>query len=337
MKIFIVGGTGLLGAAGAAELIKRGHSVCSIALPPMPIGANIPGQMDISLGNFMAMSDDELKEKMAGCEGFVFAAGVDERVEFKSPVYDSYFKYNIAPVARMLKIAKACNVKKAVILGSYFSYFAKVWPEKKLYDKHPYIRSRIDQEKVALSFSDDDMEVMVLELPYIFGTQTGRKPVWMILVDMLLDMKKNIYFPRGGTAMVTVKQVGEIIAGAIEKGIGGTCYPVGIYNKKWKDFLKIVNINMGCPEKKIITIPTFIYRINAYLTKRKYEKKGIEPGLDPLGFVDIMTADTFIDGKKLISEFKISDDDIDAAIGESIRFCLEIKGNEENIISMRAE
>lgn len=42
MKVFIVGGTGLLGAAGAKELISRGHSVKSVALPPLPKGADIP-------------------------------------------------------------------------------------------------------------------------------------------------------------------------------------------------------------------------------------------------------------------------------------------------------
>ena len=36
MKILMIGGTGLLGSAGARELIKRGHEVRSIALPPLP-------------------------------------------------------------------------------------------------------------------------------------------------------------------------------------------------------------------------------------------------------------------------------------------------------------
>ena len=42
MRVFIAGGTGLLGSAGAIELIKRGHSVTSVALPPIPNGAQIP-------------------------------------------------------------------------------------------------------------------------------------------------------------------------------------------------------------------------------------------------------------------------------------------------------
>ena len=60
MKIFIVGGTGLLGSEAAKELIKRGHQVTSLALPPIPMGANLPPEMELTLGNYLTMSDDEL-------------------------------------------------------------------------------------------------------------------------------------------------------------------------------------------------------------------------------------------------------------------------------------
>lgn len=70
MNVFMIGGTGLLGSAAAAELIARGHQVKSIALPPLPEGAPIPEEMEIVLGNYLTMSDDELREKMAGCDPF---------------------------------------------------------------------------------------------------------------------------------------------------------------------------------------------------------------------------------------------------------------------------
>jgi len=38
----MIGGTGLLGSQGAAELISRGHKVKAIALPPLPQGAVLP-------------------------------------------------------------------------------------------------------------------------------------------------------------------------------------------------------------------------------------------------------------------------------------------------------
>ena len=144
MKVFLIGGTGLLGSEAAKVLIERGHEVISIALPPLPQGAVLPEQMQIEFGNYLEMSDDELKKYMTGCEGFVFAAGVDERVEGPAPIYDLYKKYNIDPVKRLLGIAKECGVKHAAICGSYFSYFAKCRKDLKLAETHPYIRSRLD-------------------------------------------------------------------------------------------------------------------------------------------------------------------------------------------------
>ncbi len=49
MKVFMIGGTGLLGSAAARIFIDRGHSVKSVALPPLPEGAPIPEEMEISL------------------------------------------------------------------------------------------------------------------------------------------------------------------------------------------------------------------------------------------------------------------------------------------------
>ena len=107
--------------------------------------------MEIEFGNFLELSDEQLEAAMTGMDAFVYAAGVDERVEFPAPVYDAYKKYNIDPVDRCLAMAKKCGVKRCVVLGSYFSWLAKTHPEMDLCAKHPYIRSRIDQEKVLQS------------------------------------------------------------------------------------------------------------------------------------------------------------------------------------------
>ncbi len=103
MKVFMIGGTGLLGSEAARELIARGHEVSSLALPPLPAGAVLPPEMKLEFGNYLEMSDEELKGHLNGCEGFVFAAGVDERVEGPAPIYDMYKKYNVETVVQLSK------------------------------------------------------------------------------------------------------------------------------------------------------------------------------------------------------------------------------------------
>ncbi|HKM30238.1 MAG TPA: NAD(P)-dependent oxidoreductase, partial [Bacilli bacterium] len=287
MKIFIIGGTGLLGSQAAAELISRGHKVSSIALPPIPDGALLPKEMEISLGNYIDMSDEELLMNFEGCEGFIFAAGVDERIERPPSIYQFFKKYNIDTVKRLLGLAKKAGVKHAVILGSYFSYFAKKNPEMELTKWHPYIRSRIDQEKEAFKFADLDFDVAILELPYIFGTQPGRKPVWTFLVENLLMMKKLTFYPKGGTTMLTVKQVGQAIAGALEKNKGANAYPIGYYNMEWKEMIGIFNENIGLEKNKIVTVPKFLYRMMMKKIMKEQIENNIEGGLNMVKFTDI--------------------------------------------------
>ena len=106
MKVFMIGGTGLLGSAAAQMFIDNGHSVKSVALPPLPEGAPIPEEMELVFGDYNKKTDDEIREMMTGCDSFIFAAGVDERVEFPAPVYEAYEKYNIQPLKRLIPLAK---------------------------------------------------------------------------------------------------------------------------------------------------------------------------------------------------------------------------------------
>lgn len=337
MNVFMIGGTGLLGSEAARQLILRGHTVSAIALPPLPNGAALPPEMRIDFGNYLEMRDEELRAHFAGCEGFVFAAGVDERVEGPAPIYDLFKRYNITPLARLLRIAQECGVRHTVICGSYFSYFAKIWPEKALTKWHPYIRSRVDQEQMALSFAGDGFDVAILELPYIFGAQPGRKPVWVFLIELIRGMKNATLYPKGGTAMVTVRQVGEAIAGALERNRGGRCYPIGYDNLTWVEMLKIVHKYMGCPDRRIITIPNWLYALGGRRLLRQQQKAGHEGGLHLVRFANVMCSNAFIDRSLGYDKLGVTPDDIDAAIGESVRLCLDILDGKADAVSMKGE
>lgn len=336
MNIFLIGGTGLLGCDAARMFIEQGHKVKSIALPPVPEGVEIPEGMELTFGSYLDFSDDDYREFFKDCDCFIFAAGIDDRVELPPPIYDEYVKYNIKPIDRIMTIAKECGVKKAVILGSYFSYFAKKFPEMELTKKHPYIRSRIEQEKTALKFAEDGkMDVAVLELPYIFGTQPGRKPVWVILVEQIANMPKVTLYPKGGTTMVTVRQVSQAIVGAATKTKGGVAYPIGYYNLTWDELLKIVHEEMGFKNRKIIHIPKWMFKMYGKKLKKEYEEKNLEPGLNPIDLADIMCMEAFID-KKWSEMLGVTEDDIESAIRDSIALSVEaMKGKE--LIGMKAE
>ena len=339
MNVLIFGGTGLLGCAAAQIFIDRGHKVKTIALPPLPEGAPIPEEMEIEFGNFLELTDEELEAAMTGVDAFVYAAGVDERVEFPPPVYDMYKKYNIDPVDRCLAMAKKCGVKRCVILGSYFAWLAKDRPDMKLTEKHPYIASRIEQEEVAFKYADDDMGVAVLELPYIFGTQPGRRPVWVILIEQLQRFEKMpvTMYSKGGTAMLTVRQVGEAIVGAAEQVKGARAYGISCYNLTWSQFLKIVYRAMdGIEDRKIVGVPKWMFKAFGQKMRKDYEKRNIAWGIDPVYLADIMDMNLFIptDDTK---ELGCTPDDIEAAIFDSIKLSKEAFEGKAKLLDMKGE
>ena len=295
--------------------------------------------MEIEFCNIYEKSDEEIKEMMTGYDCFVFAAGIDERVEFPAPVYAAYEKFNINPLKRILPICKEIGMKNAVILGSYFSYLAKERPDMKLTERHPYIRSRIEQEKVAFSFADDNFDVSVLELPYIFGTQPGRKPVWVILIEQIKMMDKLPFtmYPAGGTAMLTVRQVGQVIVGAAEKSKGAKAWPISMYNQTWKEFLKIVYAARGMGDnRKVISVAPWMMRMGLGKVKKEYAAKGIESGIDVDGLPDIMDINLFIDRKYAV-ELGATEDDIKAAITDSIKVSQAAYDGKVKLLEMKGE
>ena len=339
MNVFMVGGTGLLGCMAAEIFLERGHSVTSIALPPLPVGAPIPKEMKLELGNLYEKTDEEIRQLLQGHDCFVFAAGIDERVEFPAPVYDAYDRFNIQPLRRILPLCKEAGVKKAVILGSYFSYLAKERPDMKLCEKHAYIRSRIDQEEVAFSYADENFDVAVLELPYIFGTQPGRKPVWVILIEQLARMDKLPFtmYPAGGTAMLTVRQVGQVIVGAAEKSKGAKAWPISMYNMTWKEFLKIVYEARGMgANRKIISIPPWVMKLGVAPTVKEFEARGIEYGVDPMQLPYIMDLNLFMPDS-FAKELGATEDDIRSAIFDSVRVSQAAYEGKVALLEMKSE
>ena len=326
MKIFMIGGTGLLGCEAATTLIKRGHQVKSVALPPLPEGAPIPKEMELVFGDINKKTDEEIEQMLEGCDCFIFAAGVDERKEFPAPVMDYYYKYNIAPLERIFPLCKKAGVKRAVVLGSYFSYLSKIKPDMNLEERNPYFKSRLIQEDVCKKACDDNFSVAVLELPYIFGTQPGRRPVWTVLIEQISGMDKLPFtlYPKGGTAMLTCRQVGQAIAGAATKegAKGFEAIPISMYNMKWDKFLGIVYEARGMHNRKIVGIPPFMMKLGMYGIVKDYKKRGIDSGMDPLQLPYIMDYDLFITDK-YTRDLGVADDDIEAAITDSIKVSQE--------------
>jgi len=155
MKVTIIGGTGLLGYHAMRELIKRGHKVSILALPPLPAAGLFPEDVSIHLRDLNQLADAELADLLRDQDAVVFAAGVDDRVTPKAPAYPFFQRHNVATTTRIAQISRQAGVQRFIILGLYFAYFHRMWPHLELTRHHPYIRSHVEQSAAALEAGGD--------------------------------------------------------------------------------------------------------------------------------------------------------------------------------------
>jgi nucleoside-diphosphate-sugar epimerase len=316
LKVLIIGGTGFLGWHATKELLACGHKVKILALPPAPLTGLFPAEVDIQLADMLTLSDAELKATLLGTDALIFAAGVDDRTTPPKPAYPFFYKHNAESVRRVFTLARTAGVKHGVVLGSYFAYFDRLWPEMKLSVHHPYIRSRVEQAKAAIEAGGTEMSVSILELPYIFGSMPGKAPLWKPLIRYITS-QFPLFYPAGGTTCVTVTQVAQAIRGAVEHGEHGVCYPIGGSNLTWVQLLEEISRLAG-KSKRVITLPDWLVKTGAWCLKISHDLKGLESGLDPVAFIDLQTRNTFIDPMFSQNTLNYKDEDLTQALFETI-------------------
>ncbi len=323
MRVFVVGGTGLLGWHTLKELLARGHEVSTIALPPLPAQGILPPEVACRLGDLFAMGDAEQLALFRGCEGLVYAAGLDDRAVLEKPAYPRFREANVDQCLRSLRLAREAGVRRAVVFGSYFTHFDREWPELRLAETHSYIRSRKEQREAVLAESGAGFETVLLELPYIFGTMPGRRPLWAFLLDMLAAMGPIVFYPQtsGGTAMITVAQTARAAAGALERGSGGRSYAIGGENMRWAEFIPLLLESSGS-RARVLHVPKVLYKLGNLAIERRWARAGREGGLDLVALAEIMYRDAFLDPAPAMDALGYGPDDVRAAIRETVAACL---------------
>jgi dihydroflavonol-4-reductase len=319
-KVFIVGGTGFLGYHAIQEFLKKGWEVTALGLPPAPPADLSPPSVKVVLQRIDTASDEDLLALLRGHEALVFAAGLDDRSTVAKPSYPKFRHANVEAPSRLFRLASQAGIKRAVVLGSYFAYFNRVWPEMKLAERHPYIRSRVEQEAALTSVPG--LEACVLELPYIFGTLPvpGWKPLWTPLVKYIRS-SKTLFYMKGGTACISARVVGRAIVAAVERGEPGKAYPIGQENLSWPQMLGRLAAADGREVKKVLTVPAGLIHIAMQGVLLSHALKGIEGGLNMRYFAPLQTAETYVDPAISQQALVYDLDSLDDSFRETVKAC----------------
>jgi len=317
-SVLILGGTGFIGWHAAHEFLRRGWQVTAVALPPLPAPDLFPPAVRVELADFRMLSDDAFAALLQGHEAAVFAIGADDRMTPKAPAYPFFKQANVDSTVRFIRLCRRAGCTDVVALGSYFSHFARLWPELELARHHPYIRSRVAQEDAATAEAGSDVRLAILELPYVFGAMPGRIPLWKPLIDYVRSAPL-IPYPRGGTNCVSVQHVAEAVVGAIGKS---GRFLVGDENLPWKDLLGRLSALTG-RRKRVLTLPDWLVCSGASLLHALHSLQDRESGLDPVQFIKVQTAETFFDPAPARAALGFGSGGLDDALAATVAACPE--------------
>ncbi|MCQ2815385.1 MAG: NAD(P)-dependent oxidoreductase [Bacilli bacterium] len=324
-KIMILGGTGFLGYYTAKLALERGYEVASDSLDDINLEGWYPKEIKTSFIDVFKASEDELVELMKGYDYMIYSIGPDDRYTPPAPAYHFFHDNLVDNCAKAFRAAEKAGVKKSVVFNSYFAYFDRRYPEMELAKKHLYIRCRVEQAKL-LNEQKKNMEVVVLEFPYIFGKMPERMPIWKdVFLDRYVNGKKTVFFSKGGTTMISVTHIAEAALGALEYGKDGERYPVGDQNKSFKWMLEQMSKYACKKKKKICTPPTFLCVMGAKAIDKNHKKQGLEPGLDYVEVMrNIMSRDMSIEPEvldKVCEELHIGRGGLEESIKDTMDRC----------------
>jgi hypothetical protein len=260
-----------------------GVKVDTAALPnEIDLEGWFPETVGITHCNLFQMDDDSLLHLFSqeDYDVFVYALGPDDRFIPDFPAYSFFYDRLVVQCKRICLLAKKAKIPRCIILNSYFSTFDKQ-AGGILSKHHPYIHARRDQENELFAIGETgSFEVMVLELPFIFGLMPSRKPLWRDFFLSHFEGKKHIFFPSGGgTAAIDVSGIAEAVVACAINGENHVAYPIGKINLSFEDLINTMMSALHDPRRYKGVLP-FLCRFGGMAIDKKLSKQGKQSGLD---------------------------------------------------------
>jgi nucleoside-diphosphate-sugar epimerase len=316
-KILIIGGTGQLGHFAIKHLHQKGHKVTAVGIGRAPEEGFLPKETQVVIVNTVGMSVDELAALVGDAEVVVHSAGADGRMLFDAPAIDGFRRENVAPIVDLVEAMKRTGAKRLIIIGSYYTAMHRLFPHLDLPGKSAYIRSRVEQAQAAFNTAGESISVGILELPYIFGNAPNRGTLWNFYIETIRNTIGDVYVHSGGTACITMDQVGKAAATACEITNGHHFYPIGdanlSYVKIYEYFAKALQT-----KRNFIAQPASFFLDKALAQQHQLQQKGKEAAYDPVGLLDIQEENLFIDPAPAMKILQYTAEDMEKAIKETV-------------------
>lgn len=236
IKVLVTGANGLLANNTINALIDNGYFVRALVRNKNNFKLYNPNNVEVIEGDITQYSSVENAVK--GCD-FVVHAAAETNQGLKN--YNDYAKINVEGTKTIFNAAINNGVKKIIHVSTcnVFGYGTIEKPgneetnTSELFSSSLYVKSKIDAQKEALSFSEK-IDVVIVNPTFMIGA-FDQKPGSGRIVLMGYN-KKIIFYPPGGKNFVDVKDVADGIVKAILKGKNKETFILSGENLSYKDF-----------------------------------------------------------------------------------------------------
>ncbi|HYF77754.1 MAG TPA: NAD-dependent epimerase/dehydratase family protein [Symbiobacteriaceae bacterium] len=219
--ILVTGATGFIGGQLASRLVSMGERVRVLVRNPARLTVAGVEVVQGDLGD-----PDSLAVAMAGVDRVYHCASW---IAYKAP-WEQVWQVNVQGTANLLDACVVAGVRRVVHMSSVAAGgpsrdgrpVAESDPPAPLDD--PYGKSKLEQERLALSYGGRGLEVVVVRPSAVYGPGDPSG------INTLLKLVRRRFLPfylGGRRTMVNVVPVGDVVAGciaAMERGRAGEVY-----------------------------------------------------------------------------------------------------------------
>ncbi|RMF90316.1 MAG: NAD-dependent epimerase/dehydratase family protein [Nitrospinota bacterium] len=244
MKAFVTGATGFIGRRLVDRLCRDGVKVVALVRTQ---NHGLPPDVQVLYGDLL--SPDSFQRGGEGCDRLYHLAAL---ISFDPRQRDRLCRVNGQGTANILTAAKRWGVKRSVVVSSACTVGISERPDQvldedsplpeSLVERHPYLASKLEAERVASSMAQEQT-VVIVNPTTVYGPGD-----WSLNSGTLVRKVARssiLPVPPGGSNVVDVDDVVEGILLAGERGHTGRRYILGGLNLSFRQIFSIIAAVVG--------------------------------------------------------------------------------------------
>ncbi len=314
-KVFVTGGSGLLGTNTVIKLLEYGYFVTALVRKK----SSWMGEENENLRLIEGDLFSDISECLQDVETVIHIAAETAQDLLH---YDDYRTVNYDASVHLFSQADAAGVGKFLFVSTAntLGYGHKeAWGSEKAPQLYPfthsfYAKSKLETEDYLLQ-QNRTTKVIIVNPTFMIGAH-DHKPSSGRIIFWTLN-KKMVFYPKGGKNFVHVEDAANGIIKAIENGQNGEKYLLAGENLSYKDFFRKVN-NFTNGNPLMIPIPDTALVLLGYLgdglRKLKIRTSLSSPNMKALRISN------FYSNRKSAEELGLSYQTVDKAVEDAVRF-----------------